>query len=60
MPVLMGKLNTNFDLGDIALAPDTKQLEEVLVTGDRNVVASTFAFDRELVTIAKKGYQKVR
>ena len=40
MPVLMGKLNTNFDLGDIALEPDTRQLEEVLITGDRNVVAS--------------------
>ena len=40
MPVLMGKLNTNFDLGKIALEPTTQQLDEVLVTGDRNVVAS--------------------
>ncbi len=40
LPVLMGQRNDNFDLGKIALEPSTQQLDEVLVTGDRNVVAS--------------------
>ena len=40
IPVLMGKLNTNFDLGKLYLEPSTQQLEDVLITGERNVVSS--------------------
>lgn len=40
IPVLMGNLNTNFDLGKLYLEPSTQQLDDVLITGERNVVSS--------------------
>ncbi len=40
MPLLMGELNTNFDLGKIYLEPAAQQLDELVVEGQREIVSS--------------------
>ena len=41
IPVLVGELNKNFDLGRIALIPSTEQLDEVTIKAKQEVVSSS-------------------
>ncbi len=53
LPLLMGKLNDNFDVGKVYLRPTTQQLDEVRVTAEREIVSSglnkkTYSTDNQI------------
>lgn len=43
VPLLIGKLNRNYDLGDIVLESTSQELSEVTITGKRATVAASLA-----------------